>query len=154
MADFGFAIGPRVSLAITDGGTIRIGPKVQFREGCEVWALGGDIAIGTNVFFNRFCSLISRGGIEIGSECLFGPNVGVYDHDHGFDDATQPIWTQAHRVAPVSIGSNVWIGANVVITAGARIGDHAVVGANSVVTGTLEGGAMYAGAPAGLVRRL
>jgi maltose O-acetyltransferase len=152
MDDFGFAIGPRVSLTI-DGGSIRFGPRVQLREGCEVWALGGDIAIGTNVFFNRNCSLISRGAIDIGSDCLFGPNVGVYDHDHQFEDATQPIWAQAHRVEPVSIGSNVWIGANVVITAGARIGDHVVVGANSVVTGSVESGTMYAGVPARLVRR-
>ncbi|MHB8643781.1 MAG: acyltransferase [Gaiellaceae bacterium] len=154
MDDFGFAIGPRVSLTIDEGGTIRIGRRVQLREGCEVWALGGDIVIGTNVFFNRNCSLISRGALEIGSDCLFGPNVGIYDHDHRFDDADRPIWAQAHRVDPVSIGSNVWVGANVVITAGARIGDRAVVGANSVVTGTVEGGSMYAGVPARHVRRL
>jgi maltose O-acetyltransferase len=154
MDDFGFAVGPRVSLTIDEGGTIRIGRRVQLREGCEVWALGGDIAIGTNVFFNRNCSVISRGGIEIGSDCLFGPNVGIYDHDHRSDDATRPIWTQAHRVEPVVIGSNVWIGANVVITAGARIGDRAVVGANSVVTGTVESGTMVGGVPARLVRHL
>jgi acetyltransferase-like isoleucine patch superfamily enzyme len=154
MEDFGFGHGPRVSLTIDEGGTITIGRRVQFREGCEVWALGGDISIGTNVFFNRFCQVISRGGIEIGSDCLFGPNVGVYDHDHRFDDAGQPIWAQAHRVAPVSIGSNVWIGANVVITAGVRIGDRAVIGANSVVTGEVESGTLYAGVPAKLVRRL
>jgi acetyltransferase-like isoleucine patch superfamily enzyme len=153
MADYGFAIGPRVSLTV-DGGSIRIGPRLQLREGCEVWALGGDIEIGANVFFNRFCSVISRAGIEIGSDCLFGPNVGIYDHDHGFDDPSQPIWMQEHTAEAISIGSNVWVGANVVVTAGARIEDGTVVAANSVVTGTLEGGGMYAGAPARLVRPL
>lgn len=153
MEDFGFAIGPRVSLTI-DGGSITIGRRLQLREGCEVWALGGDIVIGSNVFVNRFCSIISRARIEIGSDCLFGPNVGVYDHDHGFDDPTQPIWMQKHTAAPISIGANVWIGANVVITAGARIEDGTVVAANSVVTGTLESGGVYAGAPARLLRKL
>jgi maltose O-acetyltransferase len=153
MEDFGFAVGPRVSLTI-DGGTLRIGRRVQLREGCEVWALGGDIEIGSNVFFNRNCSVIARGRIEIGSDCLFGPNVAIFDHDHRFDDASRLIWMQDHRVEPIAIGSNVWVGANVVITAGARIGDRSVVGANSVVTGELEGGAIYAGAPARLVRRL
>ncbi|MDB4955912.1 MAG: galactoside O-acetyltransferase [Myxococcales bacterium] len=154
MDDFGLAVGPRVSFTIDEGGAIRIGRRVQLREGCEVWAVGGRIDIGENVFFNRFCSLIARGGIEIGSDCLFGPNVGVYDHDHRFDDDTRPIWAQAHRVAPVSIGSNVWIGANAIITAGAQIGDRVVVGANSVVTGDVESGTMVAGVPAKLVRRL
>lgn len=154
MEDFGFAVGPRVSLAITEGGSIDIGRHVQFREGCEVWALGGDIAIGTNVFFNRFCALISRGSITVGSDCLFGPNVGVYDHDHRFDDPTKLIWMQEHRTEPISIGSNVWIGANAIITAGTQIPDRVVVGANSVVSGTLESGAVYAGVPAKLVRRL
>jgi maltose O-acetyltransferase len=143
-----------VSLTIDEGGSIRIGAKVQLRDGCEVWALGGDIEIGTNVFFNRNCSVISRGSIAIGSDSLFGPNVGVYDHDHRFEDASRPVWAQAHRIEPVSIGANVWIGANAVITAGARIGDRAVVGANSVVTGTVEAGTVVAGAPARLVRRL
>jgi maltose O-acetyltransferase len=154
MDDFGLAVGPRVSVTIDDGGAIRIGRRVQLREGCEVWAVGGRIEIGENVFFNRFCSLIARGGIEVGSDCLFGPNVGVYDHDHRFDDAARPIWAQAYRIEPVSIGSNVWIGANVVVTAGVRIGDRAVVAANSVGTTDVESGTMVAGVPAKLVREL
>jgi maltose O-acetyltransferase len=154
MDDFGFAIGPRVSLTIDEGGTLTIGRRLQLREGCEIWATGGDVSIGTNVFFNRFCSVISRAAITIGDDCLFGPNVGVYDHDHGVDDPSKPIWAQEQRAEPVSIGSNVWIGANAVITAGARIGDRAVVGANSVVTGEVESGTMVAGAPARVVRRL
>jgi acetyltransferase-like isoleucine patch superfamily enzyme len=151
--DYGLNIGPRVSLMI-DGGSIRVGRRLQLREGCEVWALGGDIAIGDNVFFNRFCAVIARGGIEIGRDCLFGSNVGIYDHEHAFDDATRPIYQQHHRVQPVSIGSDVWVGSNVMITAGVRIGDRVVIGANSVVTSDLEGGAVYAGNPARLVRRL
>jgi maltose O-acetyltransferase len=98
--------------------------------------------------------VISRSGIEIGADCLFGPNVGIYDHDHGFGDPMRPVWMQPHRTEPVVIGSDVWIGANVVITAGARIGDRAVVGANSVVTGSVESGTLVAGAPARLVRRV
>jgi acetyltransferase-like isoleucine patch superfamily enzyme len=153
MADYGLNIGPRVSLTV-DGGSIRIGRRVQFREGCEIWALGGDIAIGDNVFFNRFCALIARGGVEIGSNCLFGSNVGIYDHEHAFDDATRPIYQQNHRVEPITIGSDVWVGSNAMITAGVHIGDRVVVGANSVVTTDLEGRAVYAGTPARLVRRL
>lgn len=133
---------------------MRIGRRVQLREGCEVWALGGDISIGDNVFFNRFCQVIARDGIAIGSNCLFGQNVGIYDHDHEFDDATRPITEQHHRSNAITIGSNVWVGSNALITAGVEIGERVVVGANSVVTKNLESGGVYAGAPAKLVRRL
>jgi acetyltransferase-like isoleucine patch superfamily enzyme len=98
--------------------------------------------------------VIARARIEIGADCLFGSNVGIYDHEHAFDDASRPIYQQAHRAAPITIGSNVWVGSNVMITSGVRIGDRVVVGANSVVTTDLESGAVYAGAPARLVRRL
>jgi maltose O-acetyltransferase len=154
LADFGLSVGRGVTMAIGEGGSIRIGPKLQLREGCEVWALGGEIVVGTNVFFNRRCSLISRNRIEIGSECLFGPNVGVYDHDHVFEDLSRPIWEQGFRSAPIMIGSNVWIGANAVVAGGVTIGDRAVVGANSVVTSDVESRTVVAGVPARVVRRL
>jgi maltose O-acetyltransferase len=154
IAGFGLAVGKGVKLVVRPPGSLRIGERVQLRDGCELEALGGAIGIGANVFFNRNCTIVAYGGVEIGSNCLFGPNVGIYDHDHGFADRTRPMWEQEPRVAPVSIGSDVWIGANTVVTAGAEIGDWVVVGANSVVTRSLPGGGLYAGNPATLVRRL
>ncbi len=151
---FGLAVGRNVSVALLPPGSIRIGRAAQFRDGCEIWALGGEIAIGADAFFNRNCSMVARQGVKIGSNCLFGPNVGIYDHDHGFEDRSRPMWAQETRTAPVSIGSNVWIGANTVITAGVRIGDWVVVGANSVVTKSLPDSGVYAGNPATLVRQL
>lgn len=154
MDGFGLAAGKGVRLVIERPGTLRIGERVQLGDGCEIAALGGEVAIGPNVFFNRNCTVVARGRITIGSDCIFGPNVAVYDHDHGFDDRERPIWAQEPTVAPVSIGSDVWIAANAVITAGVEIGDRVVVGANAVVTKSLASGAVYAGNPAVLVRRI
>jgi acetyltransferase-like isoleucine patch superfamily enzyme len=151
---FGLSVGKRVSIAVQPPGSVHIGDAVQFRDGCEIEALGGEIKLGANVFFNRNCTLVARRGIEIGSNCLFGPNVGIFDHDHGFADRTRRMWEQELRSQPIVIGSDVWVGANTVITAGARIGDWVVVGANSVVTKELPEGGVYAGNPATLVRRI
>jgi maltose O-acetyltransferase len=74
------------------------------------------------------------GKIEIGENCLFGPNVGVFDHDHSFGTPGELICKQGMNIGSIKIGSDVWIGANAVITRGVTIGDHVVVGANSVVT--------------------
>jgi acetyltransferase-like isoleucine patch superfamily enzyme len=151
ISGFGLSVGRRVSIVVRPPGSVQIGDAVQLRDGCELSALGGAIRIASNVFFNRNCTIVAQRAIEIGSDCIFGPNVGIFDHDHGFDDPGRPIWAQELRTGPISIGSNVWVGANVVITRGATIGDRVVVGANSVVTRDLPGGGVYAGNPAALV---
>ena len=50
--------------------------------------------------------------------------------------------------SPVTIGSNVFIGMNAIITRGVTIGDHVIIGAGSVVTGDCESGFVYGGNPA------
>ncbi len=85
---------------------------------------------------------------------IFGPNVSIYDHNHRFTENHVPIQKQGYVDEEVNIGSNVWVGANVVITAGSTIGDHVAIGANSVVTSNLESDSVYAGIPARLIKKI
>ena len=57
-------------------------------------------------------------------------------------------WQGFTTKGPVTIGDNVWLGANVVVTSGVTIGRRAVIGANSVVTEDVPAFAIAAGAPA------
>lgn len=50
--------------------------------------------------------------------------------------------------SPVTIGNNVFIGMNAIITRGVTIGDNVVIGAGSVVTKDCESNSVYAGNPA------
>ena len=50
--------------------------------------------------------------------------------------------------SPVSIGNNVFIGMNTIITRGVTVGDNVVIGAGSVVTKDCESNSVYAGNPA------
>ncbi len=50
--------------------------------------------------------------------------------------------------SPVSIGNNVYIGMNAIITRGVTIGDNVIIGAGSVVTKDCESNCVYAGVPA------
>lgn len=50
--------------------------------------------------------------------------------------------------SPVTIGSNVFIGMNAVITRGVTIGDRVIIGAGSVVTKDCPSDGVYAGNPA------
>lgn len=53
-----------------------------------------------------------------------------------------------YRYAPVRIGSDVFIGANVVVLPGVAVGDRCVIGAGSVVTKSIPDGTVVAGNPA------
>jgi acetyltransferase-like isoleucine patch superfamily enzyme len=58
------------------------------------------------------------------------------------------------ETAPVRIGSNVYVGFDVMVMPGVTIGDGAVVGSRSVVWDDVEPYAMVAGNPARVVKRL
>jgi acetyltransferase-like isoleucine patch superfamily enzyme len=99
-------------------------------------------------------------GVRIGDDCLFGTNVYVGDHSHGFLDGADPSSPDtAPRERPlaargaVRIGDRVWLGDNVVVVSGVTIGDGAVIGANSVVTRDVPSGAVAAGSPARVIKQ-
>lgn len=122
------------------------GENVCVLEGFFV-AYPRNISIGRSCFFNRNVSLTAPARLSIGDDCLFGPNVVVNSGDHRLDRPGL-IRLAGHTEAPISIGDNVWIGANVVILQGVTIGAHAVIGAGSIVNRDVEVAQVVAGVPA------
>ena len=55
---------------------------------------------------------------------------------------------------PITIGNNVWIGANVSILPGVTIGDDTVIGAGSVVNRDIASGVVAAGNPCREIRAI
>ncbi|MDR3011959.1 MAG: maltose O-acetyltransferase, partial [Chitinispirillales bacterium] len=55
---------------------------------------------------------------------------------------------------PVTIGNNVWIGADAVILPGVTIGDNTVIGAGSVVTKDIPANVVAVGNPCRVVREI
>jgi len=55
---------------------------------------------------------------------------------------------------PITIGNDVWIGANVTVILGVSIGDRCIIGAGSVVLKSTGEGELWVGNPARLVRKV
>ena len=118
---------------------INIGHGCRSRRNVEINARDcGNIIIGNNVFFNSSCIITARNNIEIGDNTIFGPGVVVYDNDHVIRDGQ--VVDNEFITAPVSIGKNVWIGANTVILKGSKIEDGSIIAAGSVVKGNVSAG--------------
>ncbi len=81
--------------------------------------------------------------IQIGDNVTFGPHVQVLGHDA----STCPYIGYA-KIGRVSIGNNVFVGANSVILPGVTIGDNVIIGAGSVITKSIDSNTVYAGNPA------
>lgn len=97
--------------------------------------------------------------VRIGDFCLFGSGVYIADHNHGIysgenqsNPADSPISRQLLATGAVVIGSNVWLGDNVVIVGPVTIGDGVVIGANSVVTRDIPENVIAVGSPARIVK--
>jgi acetyltransferase-like isoleucine patch superfamily enzyme len=112
---------------------------------------GLKLRLGANVFINHGCTLNDMGGIEIGEDTMIGPNVSLLTAGH-------PVAVADRRagivVAPIQIGTNVWIGAGATIIGGVTVGDGAVVAAGAVVTRDVPPATLVAGVPARVIRAL
>ena len=109
---------------------------------------GKNITLGKRIFINAGCKFQDQGGVIIGDDCLIGHNTVLATLNHDLDPSKR---ADLHP-APIVIGRNVWIGANVTVLPGVTIGDNAVIAAASVVTKDVPHDTVVVGSPARAVR--
>ncbi len=142
------------------------GSKIIIGDNCEFFSAPNSNLIG----INRNCSistLTEAAEIQIGNNCGFsGTVIGAFKRISIGDNLkcgantliTDSDWhPEDPRVGEpkeVLIGSNVWIGVNVVIMKGVAIGDNSVIGANSVVTKSVPSNTVAAGNPCRIIREV
>jgi len=115
------------------------------------WTPGPSIIIHDRVFIGRGVEFNIQGRLEIGNDCLIASGCVFIDHDHGTRLATL-MNGQPNTVGAISVGKDVWIGANCVILKNVQIGDGAIIGAGSVVTKSVLANEIWAGNPARKIR--
>lgn len=85
--------------------------------------------------------------ITIGDRVTIASGTRIITHD-GSTWLMRDDKGRRYLYAPVTIGSDVFIGVNCVILPGVTIGDRVVIGAGSVVTRSIPSGTVAAGSPA------
>ncbi len=113
---------------------------------------GYNIEIGDNFFANVNLVILDGAKVRIGNNAFIAPNVGIYTAGHPFDVKQRNEGLE--YAFPVTIGDNVWIGAQACILPGVTIGDNTVIAGGSVVTKDIPANVIAAGNPCRVIREL
>lgn len=127
------------------------GPDVNIEHGAT-FGSGKGISLGARSGLGVDAEIL--GPVVIGEDVMMGPRCTIISANHRFDDVTVPMnrqgWSEVDR--PVVIEDDVWIGANVTITARVRVGRGSILAAGSVVTRDVPPYSIAGGVPARVLR--
>jgi acetyltransferase-like isoleucine patch superfamily enzyme len=112
----------------------------------------GDVIIGDHTRIGLHNTII--GPVTIGSHVNLAQGITVTALNHNFEDTEKRIDEQGIHTTPVTIGDDVWIGANAVILPGVHIGQHCVIAAGAVVTKDVPPHSLVAGVPAKIMKQI
>ncbi|MBE9160171.1 sugar O-acetyltransferase [Nodosilinea sp. LEGE 06152] len=113
---------------------------------------GSHIRAGKNLYLNANCTILDCNWVTLGDNVLLAPNVQIYAAYHPTDPAVR--LTGLELAAPITIGSNVWIGGGAIVCPGVTIGDNTTIGAGSVVTKSIPANVVAVGNPCRVIRNI
>jgi acetyltransferase-like isoleucine patch superfamily enzyme len=129
----------------------KIGSRCVFYPG--VWiAPGRSLVLGDDVDLALGAIITTSGSVEIGDRTLIGYRAQIISANHNIPNSHGPIFGSGHDKAKVTIGSDVWIGANSLILPGVTIGNGAVVAGGSVVSRDVAAYTIVGGIPARFIK--
>ena len=99
-------------------------------------------------------SIVTSSTIEIGENTMLGVNCNIWGTDFHSIDVEERQKGVGVKSAPIKIGKDCWIGANVTVLKGVTIGDGAVIGTGAVVTQDVPANVLAAGNPAKVIKKL
>lgn len=158
-AEGGLTIGDGVYINALSKDGITLGDNVSIGAGSVIECtgvireLGDGVRVGSHVGFAQNAFIAVRGPVEIGDDCIFGPNVAIHSENHVFSDPNAPIRLQGATREGVRIGRDCWVGEGAVILDGVTVGDGCVVAAGAVVTKDVPSYSVVGGVPAKVISR-
>ena len=113
---------------------------------------GYNIVAGDNFYMNVGCVILDGARVTFGDNVFVAPHCGFYTAGHPLDHERRNAGLE--YALPITLGNNVWIGAQVCVLPGMTIGDDSVIGAGSVVTKDIPAGVLAAGNPCRVIREI
>ena len=130
-------------------GTVGENPTVLPVFNCDN---GKNIHVGKNFLANYNVTILDIAPVHIGDYVMIAPNTLITTVNHPMN----PSGGRKHLgiAKPVTIGNDVWIGANVTILPGVNIGNNVVVAAGAVVTKDVPDNVLIGGVPARVIKEI
>jgi acetyltransferase-like isoleucine patch superfamily enzyme len=142
--------GPGFSVFAPEGGTLVVGPGVEFRRNFRVELhKGASLHVGGGTVFTYDVLVQCSSSIEIGERCMFGQSSIVVDGNHRFRDLDRPMLEQGYDLVPIRIDDDAVVTSKCTIIA--DLVKRAWIGANSVVTKPIPDYSIAAGTPAKVI---
>lgn len=113
---------------------------------------GYNIHIGDNFYANHNLVILDEAPVIFGDNVFIAPNCGFYTAAHPIDAAERNRGLEYAR--PITVGNDVWIGADVCVLPGVTIGDDCVIGAGSVVVKDIPPHSVAVGNPCNVIRKI
>lgn len=113
---------------------------------------GFNIFAGRNFFANCNCVILDGAKVTFGDNVFIAPNCTFTTAGHPLDVEQR---NQGLEIAlPITVGDNVWFGANVCVLPGVTIGSGTVIAAGSVVNRDIPSGVLAGGVPCRVIRKI
>ena len=90
----------------------------------------------------------ANNGITFGSNIELGPGVSIISSNHKSDNLRKHT-----KGKPITIGNNVWIGANSTVLPEVSIGNNVIIGANSLVNKDIPSNSVAVGNPCKVIKQ-
>lgn len=140
-------LGVTLRLGIARSLAAVMGERVHIGRFCTILRWEG-LKVGERVSLHEYCYLQALGGIEIGNDVSIAHGCSLVSFEHSYTNTETPIRDQPLALAPIRLGSDIWLGSGVRVLAGVELGDRTVVAAGAVVTRSSSGGELLGGIPA------
>lgn len=113
---------------------------------------GKNIHLKGMFYANTGLTILDGAEVNIGENVFCAPYVGIYTAGHPVHPYPRNLGIEYNF--PVTIGDNVWIGAQSVINPGVTIGSNVVIGSGSVVTKDIPDNVIAVGNPCRVLREI
>lgn len=113
---------------------------------------GYNIHVGDNFYSNHNLIILDCAPVKFGDNVFIAPNCGFYTAAHPLDAERRNKGLEYAK--PITVGNNVWFGAQVAVLPGVSIGDNCVIGAGSVVNRDIPPYSLAVGNPCRVIRKI